>query len=184
MSSRGFVVWLTGIPAAGKSTNARLLAPIIKGAGYRVQVLDGDEVRRTICDDLGFSKEDREEQARRVATMARDLADKGMAIIVALITPYQKSREEARDIIGSDRLVEVYIRCSVEECMIRDPKGQYKRARMGEIKGFTGYDDPYEQPSSLSVLVDTEQHPPEETVRIIVRELVERQLIFPECTVR
>lgn len=176
----GFTVWLTGLPAAGKSTIAHLLRETLDSIfdGY-VEVLDGDEVRRGLSSDLGLSREDREEHARRVSYLAKVLSRNGTIAIVALISPYRKSRDFARQLIGPERFVEVYVKASLETCKKRDPKGLYAKAERGEITNMTGVQDPYEEPVSPDVVVDTERLSPNESVRQIVTHLFRMGLLRP-----
>lgn len=153
---KGVVVWMTGLPGAGKSTLAQLVGEKMrKGFGQRVEILDGDEIRRGISRDLGFSREDREEHAHRVSYVAKLLARNGVVAIVALISPYRTSRAQAREVIGPDMFVEVYIKAPLAVCEQRDPKGLYAKARRGEINNMTGIQDPYEEPLNPDLTIDT-----------------------------
>lgn len=163
---QGCVVWLTGLPACGKTTIARLLEAELRKRKARVEVLDGDEVRQGLSPKLGFSAEDRNLHNRRVIYMSKLLMRNGVIVIVGLISPYRETREYARSQLT--RFIEVYIKASVEECIRRDPKGLYKRALAGEIKQFTGIDDPYEEPLSPEVLIETENETPEESTQKIL----------------
>ena len=165
----GFGVWLTGLPASGKTTIARALEKELRRRGLRVEVLDGDEVRRNLSPDLGFTKKDRETHARRVAYVAKLLVRNGVAVIVGLISPYRNFRAHARKQIGN--FVEVWVRCPLEECMRRDPKGLYERALRGEISDLTGIQDPYEEPLNPEVTVDTSKESVEESVNKIIKKL-------------
>jgi adenylylsulfate kinase len=169
---------MTGLPAAGKSTLAKLLQKRLldgsssnSGSRY-VEILDGDEIRRGLSRDLGMSKEDREEHARRVSFLAKVLARNDVISIVALISPYRKSREEARETIGRDRFVEVYVKASLNTCEKRDPKGLYAKARRGEINNMTGIQDPYEEPENPDIVIDTEKLGPEECADMLIKELL------------
>jgi len=148
----GFCVWLTGLPAAGKTTIARELESRLAARGREVELLDGDEVRKGLSSDLGFDRRSRESHARRVAFVAKVLVRHGAVPIVALISPYRASRADARREIG--RFVEVYVATPLEVCETRDPKGLYRRARAGEIREMTGIDDPYEPPETPEIRVD------------------------------
>jgi len=165
----GFGVWLTGLPASGKTTIARALEKSLRRRGLRVEVLDGDEVRRNLSPDLGFTRKDRETHARRVAYVAKLLVRNGVAVIVGLISPYRNFREHARKQIGN--FVEVWVKCPLEECMRRDPKGLYERALRGEISDLTGIQDPYEEPLNPEVTVDTSKESVEESVNKIIKKL-------------
>jgi adenylyl-sulfate kinase len=149
----GVVVWFTGLPGAGKSTLAQALAPELRAHGRRVEILDGDAVRTHLSKGLGFSREDRDTNIGRIAFVAHLLARNGVAVLVAAISPFRKARDEARALIGD--FVEVHVAPSLEECIRRDVKGLYAKAMAGEIPAFTGISDPYEEPLSPEVRVDT-----------------------------
>jgi adenylyl-sulfate kinase len=166
---KGFTVWFTGLPSAGKSTLADLLAGELRERGHGVEVLDGDVVRQHLCKGLGFSKEDRDENIRRIGFVCGLLTRHGAAAIAAAISPYRAIRDDVRGSIGN--FVEVYVKASVETCIQRDVKGLYKKALAGEIKGFTGVDDPYEPPLKPELTIETEAESPEECVARILRGL-------------
>lgn len=172
---RGCVVWLTGLPGSGKTTIARVLEKKLVEHGKRVEVLDGDEVRENLSPHLGFSKEDRQIHANRVAYVSKLLSRNGVIAIVGLISPYRDFRQRAREMMGD--FVEVYVKCSVDECMERDVKGHYKKAMAGEIQNFTGVSDPYEEPENPEVVVDTENETPEESADKIFEALQEMGLV-------
>ena len=174
---KGFGVWLTGLPSSGKTTIARALEKILREKGLNVEVLDGDEVRRNLSPDLGFTKENRESHAKRVAYVTKLLVRNGVAVIVGLISPFRKFREHARNQIGN--FVEVWVKCPLEECMRRDPKGLYKKAINGEINDLTGIQDPYEEPLNPEVTVDTSKESVEESVNKILKKLEELGYIPP-----
>jgi len=162
---RGFVVWLTGLPGSGKTTIARGLAERLRREGYRVEVLDGDWARKTISRGAGFTREERRRHLHRVAWVARLLARNGVIVVCSFVSPYRDVRREVREIIEEEvPFVEVFVKCSLEECIRRDPKGLYRRALRGEIKHFTGVSDPYEPPENPDVVLDTEHSSPEECV--------------------
>lgn len=152
---KGLVLWLTGLPGSGKTTIAGSLALALEENGQKVEILDGDKVRHNLSKDLGFTKHDREEHTRRVTYVSKLLSKHGVMVIVAFIAPYRAFRLQVRKEI--DNYVEIYIKASIEECIRRDPKGLYKRALNGEIKGFTGIDDPYEEPLDPEIIVNTEK---------------------------
>ena len=158
----GFVVWLTGLPGSGKTTIGRLLQQSLRYLSLKVELLDGDEIRMQLSPDLGFTKQDRELHAKRVAYLAKLLVRNGVVAIVTLISPYRSTRRFAREKIGD--FVEVYVKCSVNTCIRRDPKGLYKKALNGEIRDLTGVQDTYEEPINPEVIVDTELESPEESV--------------------
>jgi adenylylsulfate kinase len=170
VEEKGFVVWLTGIPGSGKTTIGDILIDRLRGMGRKVESLDGDEVRRNLSRDLGFSKEDRETHAMRVAYVSKLLSRNGVAVVVALISPYRSFRQHVRDIV--DDFVEVYVDASVEECIRRDPKGLYKKALAGEITDLTGLQDTYEPPETPEVWVQTEEQTPQESAEAVVEKLV------------
>jgi adenylylsulfate kinase len=162
MNTKGFTLWLTGLPRAGKSTVAGLVAGRLRALGTdRVEVLDGDVVREGLCRDLGFSREDRTENIRRISFVSKLLTRNGVAVIVAAISPYREDRELAREEIQS--FVEVWCKASIEACAARDYKGLYERAMRGELKNMTGVDDPYEEPEDADLVLDTETETPEES---------------------
>ncbi|MGH9979290.1 MAG: adenylyl-sulfate kinase, partial [Nitrososphaeraceae archaeon] len=140
--TEGVVIWLTGLSGSGKTTTGKALEKYFRDKGFKVEFLDGDELRRTISSELGFSKEDRETHARRVAYLGQLLSRNGVITIVALISPYRAFREYARSLIGN--FVEVWVHCSLETCIKRDPKGLYKNASRGSITNMTGIQAPYE----------------------------------------
>lgn len=171
-SEEGFTVWMTGLPGSGKSTLGLMLKARLESEfGRRVEVLDGDEIRKGISRDLGLSKEDREEHARRVAFVAKLLSRNGVVSVVSLISPYRKSRSEAKEVIGADRFVEVYVKASLAECERRDPKGLYAKARKGEITNMTGLQDPYEEPLTPDLLIETEGVAPDLSLDRLVKGL-------------
>ena len=155
-SHYGAVVWFTGLPGSGKSTLAMALERRLFDLRWQVYTLDGDNVRRGLSADLGFSPDDREENIRRVGEVAALFADAGAICIVAFISPYRADRARARAAAGERRFFEVYVKSSVATCERRDPKGHYRRARAGQIKDFTGVDAPYEAPERPAIAIDTE----------------------------
>ncbi len=178
MRRPGFAVWLTGLPSSGKSTLASLLAERLERLGQAVEVLDGDEVRKRLTRGLGFSKEDRDENIRRIAYVAKLMSRNGIAAITAAISPYRAIREEARQEI--DRFVEIYVKCPLEVCIRRDVKGLYRRALAGEIPNFTGISDPYEEPLDPELVVETDQEPPEHSAGRILAKLGELDYVSPD----
>ena len=166
------MIWLTGLSAAGKSTVARLVAAELRARGEPVEVLDGDVVRQRLCADLGFSREDRETNARRIAFVADLLSRNGVTAIAAVISPYRHARDEARGVLG-ERFVEVYVKASVEVCASRDVKGLYRRAFAGELPQFTGVSDPYEAPRDPEIVLDTELQTPQQSAATVLAFLDE-----------
>jgi len=168
---KGFTAWFTGLPCCGKTTIADKVADILKKNGYRVERLDGDIVRKGLTSDLGFSKEDRDENIKRVTFVAKLLTRNGVAVLATFVSPYRDRRRKTRKVIGN--FVEVYTKCPVEVCIERDAKGMYKKALAGEIKNFTGVDDPYEEPENPEVIIDTENESIEESTERIISKLIE-----------
>jgi adenylylsulfate kinase len=174
----GFTLWFTGLSGAGKTTIAHLVGPELDRRGHIVEYLDGDTVRTRLSKGLGFSKEDRDTNIERIGWVAARLTRHGGAVIAAAISPYEETRAKARAMVEEfGPFVEVHIKASVDECARRDVKGLYAKAFAGEIKGFTGVDDPYEDPVAPEIVVDTEQHEPEESARLIVTRLEELGLV-------
>jgi adenylylsulfate kinase len=168
----GFTVWFTGLSGAGKTTIAHLLGPALDERGFIVEYLDGDTVRTHLSKGLGFSKEDRDTNIERIGWVASRLTRQGAAVICAAISPYEETRRTARELVEQyGPFVEVHVEASVEECARRDVKGLYEKAFAGEIKGFTGVNDPYEAPSAPEVVVDTERLDPEESARLVLDKL-------------
>jgi adenylyl-sulfate kinase len=166
--SDGCTVWLTGLSGAGKSTVARITADRLRDRGARVEVLDGDAVRRSLSPGLGFSRADRDSHIGRLAFVADLLSRNGVIVIVAAISPYRAARHEARRLMGA-RFVEVHVKASVATCSARDVKGLYAKALAGEISHFTGVSDPYEEPAAPELVLETEHERPEESAaRVLV----------------
>ena len=166
LERKGFTLWFTGLPCSGKTTLSRAVKAGLVSAGRRVVRLDGDRVRKNLCRDLGFSKKDRDASAARVARLASSLTRGGFATLVSLISPYRRTREAARRLIGP--FIEIYVRCPLSVCEKRDVKGQYRLARLGKIKNFTGISDPYEEPERPEIIVDTDRTNVEGCVRKIL----------------
>jgi len=167
---KGFTAWFTGLSGSGKSTIAEMLYHELKARGLKTEILDGDVVRQNLSKGLGFSKEDRDTNIRRIAFVADLLTRNGVATICCPISPYKQTRDEARELIGN--FVEIYVHATVDEIAAnRDPKGLYKKALAGEITGFTGVDDPYEVPENPELVVDTENESPEESLQHVLSAL-------------
>ncbi len=173
----GAVIWFTGRPASGKSTLAQALEQSLKARGLACFVLDGDVVRQGLCSDLGFSRADRGENIRRVGEVAALMAQAGLLAIGAFISPYAQDRERARAAVKGLPFFEVYLGVPLDVCEQRDPKGMYKKARAGQLKGFTGIDDPYEPPQSPALELPTHQHGIEECVARLMGMLEQAQVI-------
>lgn len=168
---RGAVLWFTGLSGSGKTTIAHEVEEKLLEAGVPVEILDGDVVRENLSKGLGFSKEDRDTNIRRIAFVAHLLQRNGVFVITAAISPYKAVRDEARSMIKD--FVEIYADASLEVCEARDTKGLYAKARAGEIKGFTGIDDPYEAPDNAEVVCDTEKEDVSESAQKVIDKLVE-----------
>ena len=177
------VVWLTGLPGAGKSTLARALEDRLREHRVACLVLDGDSVRRGLCSDLGYSREDRGENIRRVGEAARLFAKENFIVIAALISPYRLDREKVRGRIGPGRFIEVYVDCPLAECERRDPKGLYRQARQGQIEKFTGISDPYEPPLRPEIHLRTDRVTVQEGVAEIMAFLSGRDLLHPHSSI-
>jgi adenylyl-sulfate kinase len=173
--SKGFTLWFTGLSGAGKSTLSQPVADRLKALGHRVEILDGDVVRTNLSKGLGFSKEDRDTNIRRIGFVANLLARNGVAAITAAISPYRDVRDEVRKLVTDDGsgFVEVYVHCPIDVLAERDVKGLYKKALAGEIKNFTGVSDPYEAPLSPDVLVDSSKDSVDDGVERILAKLRE-----------
>ncbi len=170
--SRGVTLWFTGLPCSGKSAVADEAAKILNEKGLKVERLDGDIVRQDLTRDLGFSKQDRDENIRRITFVAKLLTRNGVIVLTSFVSPYKKARERARKEIGN--FIEAYVKCPVEVCMKRDVKGMYKKAIKGEIKEFTGISDPYEEPENPDLLIDSDNETPEESTQKVIDMLKER----------
>lgn len=173
---KGFTLWFTGLSGAGKSTLANHLSEEFRRRGYKVEVLDGDEVRTHLSKGLGFSKEDRDTNIRRIGYVAKLLARNGVIAITAAISPYTEIRDEVRS-WHDGNFVEVYASCPIETLSDRDVKGLYKKALAGEIQNFTGVSDPYEAPPNAEVTVYTDRESVEESAGRILSHLESRGLI-------
>jgi len=171
------VIWLTGLSGSGKSTIANELAIKLQQEGKLAYILDGDNVRMGLNKDLGFSDDDRKENIRRIAEVAKLLSDSGVIVITAFISPFREEREKAKEIVGRNNFIEVFVRTSLETCEKRDPKGLYKKARAGEIPMFTGIDSPYEEPINYDIMVsgdtDSDQY---ESTKFLYDSLTERNI--------
>jgi adenylyl-sulfate kinase len=172
-SEKGFCLWFTGLSGSGKSTITTHLVKELRRRGSKLEVLDGDVVRENLSKGLGFSKEDRDTNIRRIAFVANLLSRNGVPVITAAISPYKAIRDEARQMMG-DRFIEAYVKVSLEEAERRDVKGLYAKARSGEIKEFTGVSDPYEEPEHAELIVHTENESPEESAQKVIAFIEEK----------
>lgn len=171
---RPCILWFTGLSGAGKSTVANALEQALHQRGYHTYLLDGDNVRHGLNKNLGFSAEDREENIRRIGEVAKLFVDGGTIVLTAFISPYRRDRELVRELVDEGEFVEVFVDTPLDVCEDRDPKGLYKKARAGEIKGFTGIDDPYEAPDQPEITLHTDRKSIEESVVQILEELAAR----------
>ena len=172
---QGFTLWFTGLSGAGKSTLSELVAAELRRRGLHVEVLDGDEVRTNLSKGLGFSKEDRDTNIKRIGYVCKLLTRNGVVAISAAISPYREVRDHNRQQIG--HFIEVYVRCSIEELTRRDVKGLYKKALAGEIQNFTGVSDPYEPPERPEILIDSGAQSVDESLRAILAYLEQQRRI-------
>ncbi|HLH60507.1 MAG TPA: adenylyl-sulfate kinase [Ktedonobacteraceae bacterium] len=178
MANTGFTIWFTGLSGSGKSTLSDVIEKRLRERGRNVEVLDGDIVRTHLSKGLGFSREDRDTNIKRIAFVCSLLTRNGVICISAAIAPYREAREWARKEIGN--FVEVYVKCPIEVCRQRDVKGLYKLVDEGKIKGFTGVDDPYEEPEHPELIVETDKETVEESVARIFAKLEELGYLEPE----
>ena len=171
LNQKGVTVWMTGLSASGKSTIACILEQMLLHKKKHAYRLDGDNVRHGLNKNLGFSAEDRAENIRRIGEVAKLFTDAGVIVITSFISPYRKDRDAVRANMSSGDFIEVYVKVSLATAEQRDPKGLYKKARAGQLKGFTGIDDPYEAPERAEMVIDTEAANPEEAARQILAYL-------------
>ncbi len=179
---KGFCVWFTGLPGSGKTTNARALKDLLQRENCFAELLDGDELRQGISRDLSFSHQDREKHLLRVAELAAERIRQEKVVLCALVSPYQSIRSTCRERIGSTRFVEVFVDAPLSECERRDPKGLYARARRGEIRHFTGIDDPYEPPLVPDLRLDTAAREVSDNVQRVCEHLLARGFLPWRCT--
>lgn len=174
LNQKGVTVWMTGLSASGKSTIACILEQLLLHRKKHAYRLDGDNIRHGLNKNLGFSAEDRAENIRRIGEVAKLFTDAGVIAITSFISPYAKDRQLVRELHAAGDFIEVYIKVSLETAEARDPKGLYKKARAGQIKGFTGIDDPYEAPQNPELVIDTEKLSAEQAAQTILAYLEER----------
>ncbi|MFN2432183.1 MAG: adenylyl-sulfate kinase [Gemmatimonadota bacterium] len=167
----GFALWFTGLSGAGKSTITRILARQFRESGTSIEILDGDVVRANLSPELGFTKQDRDLNIRRIAFVSQLLVRNGVPVMVAAISPYREERDLARSIVGAERFIEVFVDCPLEVCIERDVKGLYAKALAGEIKNFTGVSDPYEAPVEASLVLTTHPDSPEQSALRVLEYL-------------
>jgi adenylylsulfate kinase len=171
------ILWFTGLSGSGKSTISVALEMTLYTKGIQTYRLDGDNVRFGLNKNLGFSPEDRTENIRRIGEVSKLMVDAGLFTLTAFISPYLEDRNQVRDLVEADEFIEIYVKASLETCEQRDPKGLYKKARLGEIKGFTGIDAPYEEPSNPEIVIDTNRLGIEESVEVIIAYLKEKNYV-------
>lgn len=170
LNQRGVLIWFTGLSGSGKSTIANALEEKLYERFKLTYLLDGDNIRHGLCNDLGFELKDRTENIRRIGEISKLFVDSGIITLGTFVSPLASDRKEVRNLLGEDFL-EVYVKCSLETCQARDPKDLYKRARAGEIVNFTGIDSPYEEPKGAEIVIDTDQLSIDECVREIINYL-------------
>ena len=170
------MLWFTGLSGSGKSTIANALLLKLHQRGISSYLLDGDNLRHGINKNLTFSEDDRKENIRRTAEIGKLFVDAGIVVLAALISPFEEDRKNARSIVGSAEFIEVYVKCPIQECEIRDPKGLYKKARNGKIKQFTGIDQPYEEPKNPDITINTSKLDVDEAVSNLLSYLEKRLL--------
>ena len=176
--NKGFVCWFTGLPGSGKTCIAEALAKKLRKYGLKVEILDGDWVRKTINVDTGFTFEERRRHLLRVAWIARLLARNGIIVLCSFVSPYKSVRAEIRKIVEEEApFIEVFVKCSLQEAIRRDPKGLYRKALKGEIKNMTGINDPYEEPENPEIIIDTEKNSVNYNTRLILEKLMVKRLM-------
>jgi len=176
---KSVILWLTGLSGAGKSTIAHALEESLYQRGANTYVLDGDNVRHGLCGDLGFSDADRNENIRRIGEVSKLFIDAGVIALSAFISPFRADRQRARDLVNEGDFIEIHVKCPLEVCETRDPKGLYKKARAGLIKGYTGISSPYEEPENPEIIVDTSVKNIDQCVEQILDYLTKKQIIAP-----
>lgn len=172
-----FIIWFTGLSGSGKSTIANALAQTLFIRKINSYILDGDNVRHGLNKDLGFSEKERAENIRRIGEVSKLFVDSGLVVLTAFISPFQEDRDQARQLVEPKEFIEVYIKCSLDECEKRDPKKLYQKARAGKLKNFTGIDSPYEEPVNPELVIETNSYSVEECVNKIINYLEKMKLI-------
>jgi len=171
------ILWFTGFSSSGKSTLANEVEKVLIQSQKRTYILDGDNVRMGLCGDLGFSAEDREENIRRIGEVSKLFTEAGVIVLSAFISPYKADRDKIRELVEEGEFIEVFVDCPLEECEKRDVKGLYKKAREGIIKGFTGIDDPYEEPTNAEIVIKTSELSIEESTDKILKYLADNGIV-------
>jgi adenylylsulfate kinase len=180
LGQKSFLVWFTGLSASGKSTLGNMLEYTLHDQGYLTYMLDGDNIRSGLNSNLGFSDEDREENIRRIGHVGRLFVDAGFITITAFISPFEKERQLAVDLVGKDRFIEVFVDCPLEVCIERDPKKLYQKALNNEIPDFTGISSPYEAPADADIVIDTSVLDIGQSIEKIMEHLREKKLLLPK----
>jgi sulfate adenylyltransferase len=175
----GYTIWFTGLSGTGKSTIAEIVGPELEKRGALVEYLDGDVVRTHLSKGLGFSKEDRDANIRRIGFVAAEIVRHGGLVVCAAVSPYRQTRDDVRRMVGAEQFVEVFVDTPIEVCEGRDVKGMYAAARAGRIKGFTGVDDPYEAPTAPEITLDTVAHDAEDNARVVLGWLEKQGYVVP-----
>lgn len=175
---KSMILWFTGLSGSGKSTLCAAIEKRLHEQGMSTYILDGDNVRHGINENLGFSPEDRTENIRRIGEISKLFVDAGIITLTAFISPYRKDRNHVRELVSSNEFIEIYVKCSLKECERRDPKGLYQKARSGEIKDFTGISAPYEQPIHPEIIIDNENQLIEESVNQVINYLIEKKTVI------
>jgi len=170
-NQKGFTAWFTGLPCCGKTTIAKKVVEILKQRGYKVEHLDGDLVREYLTSDLGFSKKDRDENLKRISFVAKLLTRNDIIVLATFVSPYSDRRKKIRKEIKD--FIEIFVKCPVEICIKRDVKGMYKKALEGEIKDFTGVQDPYEEPEKPELIIHSDEETVDESVKKVIDKLEE-----------
>lgn len=176
---QGFCIWFTGLSGAGKSTTADILIIKLLEMGRQVTLLDGDVVRTHLSKGLGFSKEDRDTNIRRIGYVAAEIARHGGGVICAAVSPYRSTRNECRAMVDGDRFIEVFVDTPLDVCEERDTKGMYRQAREGKIRNFTGIDDPYEPPHNAELVINTVERTAQENAELILAYLIKQGFVMP-----
>ncbi len=179
---RSTILWFTGLSGSGKSTVTQAVDEQLHRMGYRTFVLDGDNIRKGLCSDLGFSSEDRMENIRRIGEVAKLFLDAGVIVLVAFISPFRKDRDRVRTMTEAGEFFEVFCKCPLQVCESRDPKGLYAKARAGEIKNFTGISSPYEEPEHPDLILKTDIWTIEECIEQVLELISKKDIIRPECS--
>ena len=174
---KGAIIWFTGLSGSGKSTLAHAVEERLHGMGVRTYVLDGDNIRKGLCKDLGFSDADRTENIRRIGEVSKLMLDAGVVVMTAFISPFRKDRQIARELVNKGEFIEIYCRAALDVCEERDPKGLYKKARAGLIPEFTGISSPYEEPENAELIFETGNKSVNECVEQIIAFLKNKSIV-------